>query len=487
MDSMAVTALATKRDRRRWAALVLLCVASFMMILDSQIVILALPSIQISLHLPTSQAQWVLTANAITFGGLLLLGGRAADLLGRRLVFMVGVAGFLVTSLVSGLAWSGPVLVAARAVHGLSSATMVPSALSILMNTFPEGRDRNRAIAAWSAVGGVGATVGLLAGGGLTTALGWHWVFLVNVPVVLVVLLAAPFILRESRDRGRRRTFDVAGAVTSTGALLVAIYAIVNASAAGWLSTQTISLFVVAAVLVGLFFVIESRSAAPLVPLRLLRNRTVLTGNLLTALVAMVVWGEGVLISLQTQQVLGYSAFESGLASCVMPIVAVGGAYIGQAVVTRHGFRIIAATGALALGVACVLLARIPVQGHFLSDIFLALVIFGLGLGAGNTTASIVALTGVAEPESGLASGLNSAGFQIGGAFGVAVVTTVAASVTAGSPALARLAGGFHAGFYALVIVSVVALATAFVLPAHVRRTRSRPTAIDAGRLEDAA
>ncbi len=301
------------------------------------------------------------------------------------------------------------------------------------------------------------------------------------------MLLAAPFILRESRDRGRRRTFDVAGAVTSTGALLVAIYAVVNASAAGWLSTQTISLFVVAAVLVGLFFVIESRSAAPLVPLRLLRNRTVLTGNLLTALVAMVVWGEGVLISLQTQQVLGYSAFESGLASCVMPIMAVGGAYIGQAVVTRHGFRIIAATGVLALGVACVLLARIPVQGHFLSDIFLALVIFGLGLGAGNTTASIVALTGVAEPESGLASGLNSAGFQIGGAFGVAVVTTVAASVTAGSPALARLAGGFHAGFYALVIVSVVALATAFVLPAHVRRTRSRPTAIDTGPLEDAA
>jgi EmrB/QacA subfamily drug resistance transporter len=474
---MAVTGIGAGRDPRRWAALVLLCVASFMMILDSQIVILALPSIQKGLGLQTGQAQWILTANAITFGGLLLLGGRAADLLGRRLVFMIGLAGFLCTSLVSGLAWNGQMLVAARALHGLSSAMMVPSALSILMNTFPDGRERNRAIAAWSAVGGIGATIGLLAGGELTTALGWHWVFLVNVPVVLAVLVATPFVLRESRDHGRRRTFDVAGAVTSTGALVALIYALVNAPAVGWASTRTLGLLGIAAVLVALFFVIESRSAAPLVPLRLLRKRTVLTGNLLMALVAMVVWGEGVLISLQTQQVLGYSAFESGLASCVMPILAVAGAYIGQAIVTRRGFRVVAAVGALALGVACLLLARIPVNGHFLTDIFVALIIFGLGLGAGNTTASIVALSGVDEPESGLASGLNSAAFQIGGAFGVGLVTTVAVSVTAGSTAAVRLASGFHAGFYALVIVTLVTFATAFLLPAQVRRVRSRSAA----------
>jgi MFS family permease len=356
----------------------------------------------------------------------------------------------------------------------------VPSALSILMNTFPEGRERNRAIAAWSAVGGIGATAGLLVGGQLTTALGWQWVFLVNVPVVLAVLVVSPFILRESRDHGRRRTFDLAGAVTSTGALLVLIYALVNAPAAGWGSGRTLGLFGAAAVLVALFFVIEARSAAPLVPLPLLRRRSVLTGNLLMGLVAMVAWGEGVLISLHTQQVLGYTAFQSGLASCVMPVLAVLGAYIGQALVTRRGFRLAAAAAALVLGLACALLARIPVDGRFAADILLPLVLFGLGLGVGNTTASIVALDGVAEPESGLASGLNSAGFQIGGAFGVALVTTVAVAVSAGSTEPARLAAGFHAGFVALVIVAAVTVATAVFLPAFVRRAGARPAAVPA-------
>jgi EmrB/QacA subfamily drug resistance transporter len=484
---MTVTEIGAGRDPRRWAALVLLCMASFMMILDSQIVILALPAIQRGLDMAPGSAQWILTANAITFGGLLLLGGRMADLLGRRLVFMLGVGGFLVTSLVSGLAWNGEVLVGARALHGLSSALMVPSALSILMNTFPEGRERNRAIAAWSAVGGIGATAGLLAGGQLTTALGWQWVFLVNVPVVLAVLAVSPFILRESRDHGRRRTFDLAGAVTSTGALLVLIYALVNAPAAGWGSGQTLGLLGAAAVLIALFFVIEARSAAPLVPLRLLRRRSVLTGNLLMGLVAMVAWGEGVLISLHTQQVLGYTAFQSGLASCVMPIVAVLGAYVGQAMVTRRGFRIAAAAAALVLGLACVLLARIPVDGRFAADLLVPLILFGLGLGVGNTTASIVALDDVAEPDSGLASGLNSAGFQIGGAFGVALVTTVAVAVSAGSTEPARLAAGFHTGFYALVGVAAVTFAVAFFLPAFVRRAGARPTAVPAAELGKAA
>lgn len=477
---MTVTEIGARRDPRRWAALALLCMASFMMILDSQIVILALPAIQRGLGMAPGAAQWILTANAITFGGLLLLGGRMADLLGRRRVFMIGVAGFLCTSVVSGLAWNGEVLVGARALHGISSALMVPSALSILMNTFPEGRERNRAVAAWSAVGGIGATAGLLAGGGLTTALGWQWVFLVNVPVVLAVLLVTPFILRESRDHGRRRSFDLAGAATSTGALLILIYALVNAPAAGWGSVRTLGLLGVAAVLIALFFVIEARSAAPLVPLRLLRKRTVLTGNLLMALVAMVAWGEGVLISLHTQQVLGYTAFESGLASCVMPILAVLGAYLGQAVVTRRGFRIVAAAAALLLGLACLFLVRLPVDGRFLADIFVPLVAFGIGLGAGNTTASIVALDDVDEPDSGLASGLNSAGFQVGGAFGVALVTTVAVAVSAGSAEPARLASGFHAGFLALVIVSAVTIAAAFVLPARGRVARSKPVDVPA-------
>ncbi|MFD0201038.1 MULTISPECIES: MFS transporter [Saccharothrix] len=462
-----------RRDPRRWWALVLLCVASFMMILDSQVVALAMPSIQGGLDLPTEQAQWILTANAITFGGLLLLGGRAADLLGRRVVFMAGLIGFLVTSLVSGLAWNGEVLIAARALHGLSSALMVPSALSILMNTFPEGSERNRAIASWAAVGGVGAVAGLLVGGGLTTGLGWEWVFLINVPVVLAVLVLSPFVLRESRDHGRGRTFDVAGAVTITVALVALIYATVDGPAAGWASTQTIGLYSLAVALIALFLVIEARSSAPLVPLALLRKRTVLIGNLLMALVAMLAWGESLLISLHTQQVLGYSAFEAGLAGAAMPIMSVAGAYTGQAIVTRRGFRLPMVFAALALASACLLLARLPVDVDYATDMLLALLVFGVGLGAGHTTSQIVALTDVDEPESGLASGLISAGFQVGGAIGTAIVATVAVSVTAGSTEPVDLAAGYHAGFLALVVVAALICALSVFLPAYVRRART--------------
>jgi EmrB/QacA subfamily drug resistance transporter len=472
---MSVVDLGTHRDPRRWAALALLCVASFMIILDSQIVILALPSIQRDLGMSTGQSQWILTANSLVFGGLLLLGGRTADLVGRRRVFLIGVAGFLCTSLLSGFAWDGPVLIAARAVHGLSAALMTPSALSIVLNTFPDGRERNRALAAWSAVGGIGATVGLLAGGALTTTLGWQWVFFVNVPVVVAVLAVAPFVLRESRDHGRARTFDVAGAVTSTATLLVLVYAIVNAPTVGWGSARTLGLFALVVVLAASFFVIESRSAAPLVPPALLWRRSVFTGNVLMTLVAMGAYGESVLVSLQTQQVLGYSALAAGFASCVMPIMAVAGAYLGQSIVTRRGFRTASVVGGLALGVGSVLLARIPVDGAYFSAIFPGLFVFGIGLGAGTTAGAIVALHRVAEPESGLASGLNSAGFQIGGAFGVAMVTTVSVTVSSGSTTPAGLAAGDHAGFYSLAIVALVTVLGSILLPAYVRRSRSLP------------
>jgi MFS family permease len=458
---MAVTQLKKRRDGRRWAALTLLCVASFMMILDGQIVFLALPAIQGGLDLPTEQAQWILTANAIAFGGLLLLGGRAADLLGRRRVFMVGVAGFLLTSLLSGIAWD------------VSSAVMVPSALSILMNTFPEGRDRNRAVATWSAVGGVGAVAGLLVGGGLTTALGWQWVFVVNVPVVLVVLVLAPFVLRESFDQ-TRRSFDIAGAVTSTGALTALIYAFVDAPAAGWTSFQTIGLLAAAILLTVLFLVIEARSAAPLVPLWVLRKRTVASGNSLMLMVSMFAAGESMLISLHLQQVIGYSAMQAGLAGSVMPVMAVVGAYVGQAVATRWGYRAAVIPAALAFGSACVFLARIPVQGRFVTDVLGPLMLFGLALGMAHTTSSIVALSGVAEAESGLASGLSSAGFQIGGAFGIVLVTVVSVTVTAGSTTAAGLASGYHAGFLALAILAAVLLVATGLLPARVKRTGAR-------------
>lgn len=466
-------------DPKRWAALALLCAASFMMILDSQFVVLALPSIQAALDMSPEQVQWVITVNAITFGGLLLLGGRIADLVGRRKAFMLGVAGFLLTTMLSGLAWDAGALVVARALHGVSSALMVPSALSILMNTFPEGPERNRAIAAWSAVGGVGAVGGLLVGGVLTTELGWKWAFLVNVPVVLCLLVLTPFVLRESRDSAQRRTFDVAGALTVTLALAALIWATVDGPVAGWASVRTIGLYALAVALFALFVVIESRSSAPLVPLPILRKPTVLVGNLLMMLVAGVVWGEGLLISLHTQQVMGYSAFESGLVSAAMPVMSVVGAYVGQALVTRRGFKLPMAVGSIGLGVACLLLTRLPIAEGITATLLVPLALFGLCLGIGHTTSSIVALTDVDEPESGLASGLISAGFQVGGAIGTAIAATVAVSVTAGSTEPTDLAAGFEAGFVAMAIMCLVALLLAFAQPAYTKRTNKQHTTAD--------
>ncbi|WP_422771037.1 MFS transporter [Plantactinospora sp. WMMC1484] len=470
MEPAGVTATPAghgERDPRRWSALVVLCCASFMVILDSQIVIVGMPAIQSALALEASAAQWILTANLLTFGGLLLLGGRSADLLGRRRIFMAGLIGFLLTSLVSGFAWNAEVMIAARAVHGISSAMMVPSALSILMRTFEEGAERNKAIAAWSAVGGIGATTAMLVGGWLTSNLGWESVFLVNVPVVLVLLLVSPLVLRESRDHGRRRTFDFAGALTSTAALVALVYAISEAPAAGWSSMQTTGLLALVVVLGVVFVGIEARSSAPLVPLRTLRMRTVATGNLLMAVVAMLVFSLSFLSSLYGQQVLGYSAIEYGFLGSIMPVMAVVGAYIGQAVVTRRGFRPAAVPGVVMLGVACALLIMINVRGDYLGDLFFPFVIFGLGLGVAHTTASIVALTGVAESESGLASGLVHAAFQVGGGFGIAIVSTVAVSFSTGADQPSALTNGFRAGFVACVVFAVVALAFAVALPAR--------------------
>jgi MFS family permease len=264
----------TNDTARRWRALALLCTAQFMVILDAQIVILALPSIERALGLSAGSAQWVLSAYLLSFGGLLLLGGRVADLLGRRRVFMVGTAVFLVSSLACGLAWSGVALLAARAVQGVSAAVMAPTALSILMTTFEEGAERNRALGVWSAMGGLGATAALLIGGTLTQALGWEWVFFLNVPVALALLVLGPVLLEESRDAGRARSYDPAGAVAVTAALVLLIDAIVEAPGVGWTSLRTIGLLAGTAALVAIFARIESRSAAPLVPLRMLRSRT---------------------------------------------------------------------------------------------------------------------------------------------------------------------------------------------------------------------
>jgi EmrB/QacA subfamily drug resistance transporter len=462
-------------DRRRWYALCLLCVAGFMVILDAQIVVLALPSIAAALGLSASGAQWVMSAYLLSFGGLLLLGGRIADLLGRRRVFMTGTLLFGLSSLLCGLAWTAGVLVAARTVQGVSAAVMAPTALSILLNTFEEGHERNKALAVWSGSGGFGATAALLIGGPVTDVLGWQWVFFLNVPVALLLLALSPVLLRESRTEARTRSYDPVGALTATAALVACVYAVVEAPRAGWLSAQTLGLLGAALVLALVFTRVEARSAAPLVPLRLLRARSVSGGNLVVFLLGSCAFGMSYTLSQYGQGVLGYSPLRFGLCNVVMPVGAVLGSYAGQALVTRLGARPVAVGGLVLVGVGSLLLSGVPVDGGFVRDLFPGLLLFGPGLGACAVAGSIAALTGVGERESGVASGINTAAFQIGGAFGVAVVTSVAVSYTSGPQRLAALTAGYQAAFTACVVLAAAGLACALVLLRGPRQRASEP------------
>ncbi|MCX5243734.1 MFS transporter [Streptomyces sp. NBC_00201] len=451
-------------DSRRWYALALLCVAGFMVILDAQIVVLALPSIADGLGFSASGAQWVMSAYLLSFGGLLLLGGRTADLLGRRRVFMTGTLLFGLSSLLCGFAWSAGALVAARTVQGVSAAVMAPTALSILLNTFDEGRERNKALAIWSGSGGFGATAALLIGGPLTEGLGWEWVFFLNVPVALLLLVLSPLLLRESRAEARSLSYDPVGALTATAALVVCVYAVVEAPGAGWLPVRTTGLLAAAVLIAVLFIRVEARSAAPLVPLRLLRARTVSGGNLVVFLLGACAFGMSYTLSRYGQGVLGYSPLWFGLCNVVMPVGAVVGSYAGQALVTRLGPRPVAVAGLAMVGAGSLLLAGVPVDGGFVRDLLPGLLLFGPGLGACAVAGSIAALTGVGEWESGVASGINTAAFQIGGAFGVAVVTSVALSHSGGPNRLASLTEGYQAAFTACAALATAGLACARVL-----------------------
>ena len=452
-------------DPRRWWALALLCGAFFMVILDASIVVVALPSIEADLGFSASGLQWVISAYALTFGGFLLLGGRAADLLGRRRVFMVGIAAFTLASLLCGLAWSPEALIAARAIQGLGAAVMTPTGLSILMTTFPDGPERNKALGIWGALGGIGGTAGWLIGGSLVDGPGWEWIFFINIPLGLGAFLLCPILLRESKGAGARRSYDPAGALSVTGALVLLVYALVEAPDAGWGSTQTVGLLAGSATLFAVFAVIEARAKAPLVPLRILRSRTLVGANSAMLILAACGFGMPFLLTLYAQQVLGYSAMKFGLTSVVMPVTAAAGSMAGQAIVLRAGFRPVAAAGMALIGASCLFLTQVSVSGSYFGDIFLGLLIFGPGIGLTFVTTSIAALAGVVEQESGLASGLNNTAFQVGAALGVAVVSTVAVSRTddfiaesgAGNMALA-LTEGFQSGFVACAVLAGVGL-----------------------------
>ncbi|GLF98774.1 MFS transporter [Streptomyces yaizuensis] len=468
-------AAAPAATRLRWAALVLLCVANFAVLLDSQSVILALPQLAGDLGMSAGDAQWVLSAKLITFGGLLLLGGRTADRLGRRRVFMAGTAVFLVSSVICGLAPNGEVIIAARVLGGVSAALMVPTALSILLNTFPEGKDRNTALAGWAGIGGIGATAGLLLGGLLTEEFGWQWVFFVNVPVALLVLALSPVLLGESHGRDNQGPYNVTGALTSTLALVALILAVSRASVNGWTGPRTLGLLAAFAALVAVFAAVERTSASPLLPLSLLRRGTLAGGNLVTLTMGMAAFGLSVTISQYGQVVLGHGPLEFGLLQSVMPFLAFVGAYAGQSVVTRIGFRPVVGAGLVLLCAGSLLLSRVPADGSYVPDILWGLVVFGPGLGAGTAAASVAALARVPERASGVASGVTVAALQVGGALGIAVVTSVATAYTTG-PGAAGMTAGLRAAFTACAVFVLIGM----VLAALLLRRRPEPATADA-------
>lgn len=413
---------------RRWLGLAVLCSAFFMVILDVAIVNVALPSIAADLDFSPRSLQWVVSAYALTFGGLLLLGGRAADVLGQRRAFVGGVAVFALASLLGGVAWSPAMLVAARSLQGVGAASMTPAALSILMTTFPEGAERNKALGAWGAVGASGGTIGLLIGGALTQTVGWTWIFLLNVPIGATVIALTPALLEKRPPAAPKGRFDLAGATSVTAALSLLVYAVVDADAAGWGSVRTVSLLAISALLLAAFAVIERRAAAPLLPFRLFRVGVVLGSNVASTVFGAAVFGMFFVITLYLQRVLGYSPLEAGLAWLALSVTALLASAGAAGLVTRVGPRVPLVAGLSIATAGLWLLSRLPQDARYLHDVMPALAVSGLGIGLAFVTLSIGALEGVTDPDAGLASGLVNTTQQIGGALGVAILSTVALS-----------------------------------------------------------
>ena len=465
-------------DPRRWQALALLCGAFFMVLLDGTITIVALPSIGAGLRFSEQGLQWVLSAYALTFGGLLLLGGRAADLLGRRRVFMAGVVLFTAASLLCGFAWSPAALLAARVVQGAGAAIMTPTALSIISTTFTDGTERNKALGIWGGLGGIGAMAAWLIGGPLVDGPGWRWIFFINVPVGLAALALSPVLLRDSRAALTRRSYDPAGALAITGALVLLVYAVVEAPGAGWGNVRTVLPLAGSAALVTAFTLIESRHRAPLVPLRIFRTRTLAAADALTILIGTIAVGMPFLPTPYAQQVLAYSALKFGISSVVLAVAVTAGAVTGQAALGKAGFRPVAVTGLALMAAGSLVLTQVSLPGSYFPDIFTGLLLCGLGIGLAFVTVTVAALTGVAGHEAGLASGLSNTSLQIGSAVGVAIVTTVAVSrsqrylaVHHGANPLAALTQGYQSAFAACAVLAAIGLALALLLPGRPRKT----------------
>jgi EmrB/QacA subfamily drug resistance transporter len=446
-----------ERRNLRWSALALIVTAQFMVILDVAIVNVALPSIKSDLGFSQASLQWVVSAYAIFFGGALLLGGRLGDLLGRRRLFVAGLFVFAASSLLCGLAWSEGSLIAFRALQGLGGAMLAPAALALLMTTFAEGRERNVALGIYGAAAGSGAAVGVLLGGVLTSYMSWPWIFFVNVPVALGAIALTPILLRESRADNALRHFDVAGATSITAGLMILVYALTRATTDGWATATTIGLLAASAVLVLAFIAIELRSKAPLLPLRIFRIRSLAAANAAMLIIGSVTFSEFFLLTLYLQDVLHYSAIQTGVAFSGFAISVVVASNLAQAVVSRAGIRATLTVGILASALSVAWLTRLPIDGHYFWDLFPAFVLGGLGLGFSFVPLTIASLAGVERADAGIASGLVNTSRQIGGALGLAAVSAIAATSTTnfagahpGVAPAAALDHGFQTALYVL-------------------------------------
>ncbi len=457
---------------KRWLALALLCIAQFMVVLDASIVNIALPTIGSALDFSQDDLSWVVNAYVLTFGGFLLLGGRLADLLGRRRVFMAGLVVFALASLAGGFATNDIQLVVARAVQGLGAAIVSPAALSIITVTFKEGAERNKALGAWGAVAGSGGAVGVLLGGVLTDGLGWEWVLWVNVPIGIVAAMLAPRLIAESRSAAESRSFDIPGGVTVTAGLSLLVYAIVNAEKAGWGSTETIVLLAIAVALIASFVAIEQRSRAPLVPFRIFRLPTLTGANAVGLLVGASLFSMFFFASLYMQQVLGYGAIKAGLSYLPLSAGIIISAGVSSQLSTRIGFKPVLVTGLVFIAVALFWWAQVSPDGSYVTDILGPSVIAAIGLGLAFVSITIAAVAGVEERESGLASGLINTSQQVGGALGLAILATIANSVSDDKLAAARtpaeqgaaLTDGFQQAFMTGAGLAVLALVLCLVL-----------------------
>jgi EmrB/QacA subfamily drug resistance transporter len=472
----------SNRESNKWVVLVLVCFAQFMVVLDATIVNVALPSIQTDLGLSEANLQWIVNAYTLVFGGFLLLGGRAGDLIGRKRLFLGGIVVFTVASLLNGFAVNEGMLIGSRALQGLGAAFISPAALSIISTTFEEGAERARALGVWAAIAIGGAAFGLVLGGLLTQLLSWPWIFFVNVPVGIVTFALALRLIPESRDEHAHRSFDVAGAVSVTGGLMSLVYAIVKAETAGWGSATTIGFFVLSAILLASFVVIELRSKAPLVRLSIFRVRSLLTANVVMLLVASGVFAMFFFNTLYIQRVLGYGPLEAGLA--ILPFTAgvMLSAGLASQFAPRVGVRPVAALGMLVSAIGMLLLVRLPVDGTYVADVLPSLIVTSLGMGAVFMPLTLIATTGLEDEDQGLASGLFNTSQQIGGALGLAILSTLAASKTTsagGATDPEALVTGFHWAFAGGAAFVLAGLVTMLVLlrRQHVARIESEATA----------